>query len=164
MRVRRLAVAALGMCLAAPVAADTNARDGRFIKPIPNHLLPGFVRFARVMADDRVTGNCWTDAPEAAARLTRRLVEGGIRMLDYEPADRTLAAPLFVISGMGYRFNHTLCVVSARLRVQSFAGRPSGGFDGQTYYVIRQPARLFEMNGVYVNSETANEAIAAFVL
>lgn len=145
-------------------AQSVAQQDARFIEPIPNHLLPGFVRFARVAVDDRVTGNCWTDANTAAALLTRRLAEGGVMLLDYEPADRTLAAPLFVLSGMGYRFNQTQCVVSAQLRVQSFAGRPTAGFNGERFFMIRQPARVFEMAGVYIHGDTANRALADFVV
>lgn len=124
--------------------------------------VPGYVRHVRLLHNDEVTDNCWTNARNVLARTRLLLENNDVHVFVHDPAFQRLFSPFLQISAVGYR-SGGLCVGSASVEMFSFGSATYGGADGKPEYRFRVQQVIFDKTSVFSSGTNFNQQIDDFV-
>lgn len=77
----------------------------------------GLISHARVIVNDQIDGNCWTNFSSIASKAKLEFERSNVKIYDYEPASRSIFNPDIYLHGLGYRTESGLCVGAAKINV-----------------------------------------------
>jgi hypothetical protein len=91
---------------------------------IDDEAVYGLVQHSVLTISDQVDGNCWTNSSSARAKVRLLFEQNDIFVPDYQPAFFGLSTVHTQITGIGFRLENGLCVVSAEFEVLTLTRIP----------------------------------------
>lgn len=122
----------------------------------------GLVRYTRLFTTDEVDGDCWTNSNSVESKIRLLFEQNDVQVLDYTPAFLNAVTVSTNASAFGFRANSGLCVVSARLQVQTYVYPTYGGYEGGQEYSTEYQAILHHQASVFSSGSNVNAQLTDF--